>query len=52
MVPPCRIHPGPTGAGAVIYLNDLKSDLIGIKKGICSNGNRLLGEIVGIEIAF
>ena len=45
-------NPGPTGAEAVIYMNGLKSDPIGIKKGICSNGNNFLGEIVGIEIAF
>ena len=43
-------NPGPTGAGAVIYLNGLQSDPIGIKKGICSND--FLGEIVGIELAF
>ena len=32
-------NPGATGAGAVLYLNGLQSDPIGIKKGICSNGN-------------
>ena len=45
-------NPGPTGAGAVIYMNGLQSDPISIKKGICSNGNNFLGEIVGIELAF
>ena len=42
-------NPGATGAGAVLYLNG--SDPIGIKKGICSNGNNYLGEILGIELA-
>ena len=45
-------NPGPTGAGAVIYMNGLQSDPIGIKKGICSNGNNFLGVFVCIEIAF
>ena len=44
-------NPGATGAGAVLYLNGLQSDPIGIKKGICSNGNNYLGEILGIELA-
>ena len=32
-------NPGATGAGAVLYLNGFQSDPIGIKQGICSNGN-------------
>ena len=45
-------NPGATGAGAVLYLNGLQSDPIGIKRGICSNGNNYLGEILGTELAF
>ena len=45
-------NPGATGAGAVLYLNGLQSDPIGIKKGICATGNNYLGEILGIELAF
>ena len=44
-------NPGATGAGAVLYLNGLQSDLFGIMKGICSNGNNYLGESLGIELA-
>ena len=44
-------NPGPTGAGAVIYLQGLLDNPVCLKKTICSNGNNYLGEIVGIEMA-
>ena len=43
-------NPDAAGAVAVLYLNGLLSDPIGIKKGICSNGNTYLGENLGIGI--
>ena len=43
-------NPDATGAVAVLYLNGLQSDPIGIQKGICSNGSTYLGENFGIGI--
>ena len=43
-------NPGPTGAGAAIYMNGLNSHAERLKKGICKNGNNYLGEIIGLEI--
>ena len=44
-------NPGPTGAGAVIYLQGLLDNPVCLKKSICSNWNNYIGEIVGIEMA-
>ena len=44
-------NPGPTGAGALIYLQGLLDNPVCLKKNICSNGNNHLGEIVGKEMA-
>ena len=43
-------NPGPTGAGAAIYMNGLNSHAERLKKEICKNGNNYLGEIIGLEI--
>ena len=43
-------NPDAAGAVAELYLNGLQSNPIGIKKGICSNGNTYLGENMGIGI--
>ena len=44
-------NPGPTGAGAVVYLNGYQSSPILLKKGVSPLSNNYTGELVGIQIA-
>ena len=44
-------NPGPTGAGAVVYLNGYRSSPILVKKGVSPLSNNYTGELVGIQIA-
>ena len=43
-------NPGPTGAGAVIYLNGYMCSPILLKQGVAKISNNYTGELVGIEI--
>ena len=44
-------NPGPTGAGAVFYLEGYQSSPVLLKKGVSPVGNNFTGELVGIQIA-
>ncbi|XP_045162028.2 uncharacterized protein LOC123526843 [Mercenaria mercenaria] len=44
-------NPGPTGAGAAVYLNGYDSIPVLLKRSVSKRGNNFSGEIVGIEIA-
>ena len=44
-------NPGPTGAGAVVYLKGYNSSPILLKKGVSPLSNNYTGELVGILIA-
>ena len=44
-------NPGPTGAGAVIYLNGYQSSPVLLKKGVSPASNNYTGELVGIQTA-
>ncbi|XP_053379939.1 uncharacterized protein LOC123561196 [Mercenaria mercenaria] len=44
-------NPGPTGAGAAVYLEGYSSIPILLNRGVSKNSNNYSGEIVGIEIA-
>ena len=44
-------NPGRTGTGAVIYYNGLEEEPICISKPVCSNGNKYIGELIGIQTA-
>ena len=44
-------NPGPTGAGAVVYLEGYQSSPVLLKKGVSPVGNNFTGELVGIQIA-
>ena len=44
-------NPGPTGAGAVVYLNGYQSSSIQLKKSVSLLSNNYTGELVGIQIA-
>ncbi|MEW8546767.1 MAG: reverse transcriptase domain-containing protein [Candidatus Thiodiazotropha sp.] len=44
-------NPGPTGAGAVVYLDGYQSSPILLKKGVSPMSNNYTGELVGIQIA-
>ena len=44
-------NPGPTGAGAVIYIDGLLSEPILINKAVSSNSSSYAGEIEAIELA-
>ena len=44
-------NPGPTGAGAAVYLNGYQSSPILLKKGVSPLSNNYTGELVGIQIA-
>ena len=43
-------NPGPTGAGAVIYLDGYSTSPILLQKGVSPLGNNYTGELVGIQI--
>ena len=43
-------NPGPTGAGALVYLNGYQSSPILLKKGISPLSNNYTGELVDIQI--
>ena len=43
-------NPGPTGAGAVAYIDGYKSSPILLKKGVSPISNNYTGELVGIQI--
>lgn len=44
-------NPGPTGAGAAVYLQGYRSNPVLLKKSVSTYSNNYSGEIVGIEIA-
>ena len=44
-------NPGPTGAGAAVYLNGYQSSPILLKKGVSPLSNNYTGDLVGIQIA-
>ena len=44
-------NPGPTGAGAVIYLDGYETNPILLKKGVNPVRNNYTGDLVGIQIA-
>ena len=44
-------NPGPTGSGAVIYLDGHEANSILLKKGVNPISNNYTGELVGIQIA-
>ena len=44
-------NPGPTGAGAVIYMNGYHTSPILLKRGVGPMNNNYTGELVGIQIA-
>ena len=44
-------NPGPTGAGAVVYLNGYQSVPALLKKSVSLKSNNYTGELVGIQIA-
>ena len=44
-------NPGPTGAGAVVYLKGYYSSPILLKKGVSPLSNNYTGKLVGIQIA-
>ena len=41
--------PGPTGAGAVLYVDGYKSPPVRIKKSVIPMGNNYNGVLVGIQ---
>ena len=43
-------NPGPTGAGAVVYIDGYNSVPVLIKKAVTPMGNNYTGELVGIQI--
>ena len=43
-------NPGPTGAGAVAYIDGYKSSPVLLKKGVSPISNNYTGELVGIQI--
>ena len=43
-------NPGPTGAGAVAYIDGYNSTPVLMKKGVTPIGNNYTGELVGIQI--
>ena len=43
-------NPGPTGAGAVVYLNGYQSVPVLLKKSVSPMSNNYTGELVGIHI--
>ena len=43
-------NPGPTGAGAVIYVDEYDANPILLKKGVNPISNNYTGELVGIQI--
>ena len=44
-------NPGPTGAGAVVYLDGYQSVPVLLKKSVSPMSNNYTGELVGIQIA-
>ena len=44
-------NPGPTGVGAVVYLNGYQSVPVLLKKSVSPMSNNYTGELVGIQIA-
>ena len=43
-------NPGPTGAGAAIYMIGMISHAERLKGGICKNGSNYIGEVIGLKI--
>ena len=43
-------NPGPTGAGAVAYVDGYKCSFVLLKKGVSPLSNNYTGELVGIQI--
>ena len=43
-------NPGPTGSGAVAYVDGYNSSPVLLKKGVSPPGNNYTGELVGIQI--
>ncbi|XP_052783101.1 uncharacterized protein LOC128219333 [Mya arenaria] len=44
-------NPGPTGAGAAIYLEGYKTNPVLLNKGVSKLGNNFSGEMAGIELS-